>query len=220
MRCRMSAGSWPGRVDRLGHERGAGVDVQPDEDVRRGAAAQHVGHGEDLTTRHVDDRRAGDADRGGDVTAREVARRHRGPEVGRPQDGPRVRRQCVDRVVLRRDEDTPGGLEWLAVDLAVERGGRPGQVGRVEGDTRGVHAGTEGLTVVDGPRRPGVHMGSVRGAAAGRRRDRDAGGRQEECGPGQRSHDPVSRARHVARLTRPSRERCCSAVMAKVLVRE
>ena len=127
VRCRIAAVGWPGRIDGLVEHRRARVHVQSHQDVGRRAPAQLVGDGEDLAAGDVDDRGAGDADRRADVAAGQVARGYRGPDVGGPQDGAGVGGQRVDRVVLRRHVDAPGGLERLAVDLAVEHRRRPGR---------------------------------------------------------------------------------------------
>ena len=164
--------------------------LKPSKKVSGRAADQLVGHDEDLPPGGIDHRRAGDADRRADIPAGQVTRRHRGPDVGRPQHRPGVGRQRVDGVVLRRHEDAAGGLERLAVDLAVEGGRRPGRVRGIEGDTRGVRARAQGVAVVHGPRRGGVdvrHVGSrrLRGDhAAQPQEQRDSGGGDEQGAPG------------------------------------
>ncbi len=80
---------------------------------------------------------------------------HGRAEVRRPDHGARRRRQAVDGVVLRGDEDLPTRHERLAVELTVQGGRRPGAGGEVDrGDGRG-DAGPLRVAVVDGPRRRG-----------------------------------------------------------------
>ena len=140
---------------------GTGVDVQPDQEMgRRARSDELVGHGEDLPSGGVDDRGAGDPDVRPMSPHGSSSRRHRRPDVRRPQHRPGVGGQCVDGVVLRRHEDAPGRLERFPVDLAVEHRRPPGGRGRREGDRptcrRRSRAGSRGRRSMTSSRRRGV----------------------------------------------------------------
>ena len=182
----------PCRIDTLAQRNRPAVQVEAHQLVCWGTADQFVCHDEDLSPGLVNDGRAGDADRRGDVTAGKRAGRHGRPDVRGPQHGSRAGRQRFHGVVFGGHVDPATRDERLTVQLAIEGGRRPCGRGEVDGgDRRGCTVPVDGA-VIDGPRwRGGGRRRAERRTAPRHRQERGSAGESDaSCAP-QRSTEPA-----------------------------